>query len=48
MKKLVIKDIKESETYIRVPVKEKNMLKINGGIKLNSFTLRQKRNEVAT
>ena len=45
---VVIKDIKEPGTYIGVPVKEKNMLKNKrGGVKLNSSTLRQKRNEVA-
>lgn len=45
---VVIKDIKEPGTYIGVPVKEKNMLKNKReGVKLNSFTLRQKRNEVA-
>lgn len=45
---VVIKDIKEPGTYIGVPVKEENMRKNKrGGVKLNSFTLRQKRNEVA-
>lgn len=45
---VVIKDIKEPGTYIGVPVKEKNMLKNKRGeVKLNSFTLGQKRHEVA-
>lgn len=45
---VVIKDIKETGTYIGGSVKEENMRKNKRrGVKLNSFTLRQKRNEVA-